>query len=336
MAPRAQIQALPANVLAQVLLGAHSTRTASPHELLLRVAAIAQVCRDWRATVLSSALYGLPVTEQAGRPRAQLLALITRGLRRALESSVLSFRFSSSDDPNIGFTGAKILAAAVSAGAPLPLKELRLVKCGLNAESLALLAPAFAYSVGARTPPSSSAVGGGDGDDHAATSDADAATSRLRVLDVSQNPALGDAGVLNGLVPLLAGPGSELETLRVDTIGCGDAGIAAVAERLPRTLRTLSCSGNGVAHMADRADDPRADPVPPGVAALLSALPELKQLKTLAPAMLTYFAPQLCAAKPPVVVGSPPCNPNRSPTYAPTSPSYDLDGPHDFNSEEED
>jgi hypothetical protein len=308
MAPRAQIQALPANVLAQVLLGAHSTRTASPHELLLRVAAIAQVCRDWRATVLSSALYGLPVTEQAGRPRAQLLALITRGLRRALESSVLSFRFSSSDDPNIGFTGAKILAVAVSAGAPLPLKELRLVECGLNAESLALLAPAFAYSVGARAPtPPSSAVGGGDGDDHAATSDADAATSRLRVLDVSQNPALGDAGVLNGLVPLLAGPGSELETLRVDTIGCGDAGIAAVAERLPRTSRTLSCSSNGMVHMADMADVSQ-NPAPPRRSGAPLSAPRAQAAEDARPGY---------AAKPPVI-GSPPCNPNRSPTYAPT------------------
>jgi hypothetical protein len=145
-----RIQSLPAGVLTEVLIGAHFTRLMAPHALLLHVATVAQVHRDWRAVVRGSPLYGCSAC--AGLSRPWLLTLLTKALRRALQCGMLTFqdtRMSGSLDEHysptdvdwfldweilrndrqndseprpdrvIGAAGAEILAATLSAGSPL-------------------------------------------------------------------------------------------------------------------------------------------------------------------------------------------------------------------------
>ena len=406
------IQALPASALAKVLLGAHYL----PHEMMLFVATVAQVHPEWRATVLGSPLYGL--SAGCSQARRRLLPPIARTLSHAFDTGILDWTSARSvlvsgvvpaDQRRTptGVQGVRILASVVSASSPLPLTDVRLSSTGLDADSFAQLAAAFAFNTPPQLPPVSttldddvtkkkaaiakvaravqldslfiacgldhteiaaSLVHDGmdpnavvcfgtspvslrtsrfDGDDDATTVwmeflgafnfkwltlngelttrcsprdlakhrqyyDTVAAVDRAcedvrarrrwRVLALSNNKWLGDEGALTGLVPLLEGPASELEELRIDNIGCGTAGIAAVASRLPRTLTGLYCHDNEGVAQPEVASESQ-----PGVAALIQVLPKLALLSYLTPRSLVKYAPT---------------KPSTRPSYQPSVPSY--------------
>ena len=129
------------------------------------------------------------------------------------------------------------------------------------------------------------------------------ASGSLRLLDVGHN-RLGDGGVIEGLVPLLAGVASDIEVLRMDAVGCGDAGVVAVAANLPKKITALDCSDNFP--LGARA----------GVAALVATLPSLQHLLDLEPVSLQVHAPHILVNRE---------NRERellAEPYSPTSPSY--------------
>ena len=207
-----------------------------PSDSLLRhVAACARVCAEWRRVVGGSAAYGLGLPQPAGDEdeRARLLKAITRALEAEEDDSML--RLGSK---GIGDAGAAVLGVALQAMPRIRFTRLDLGSNKLTATGVASLAPAL------RRP-------WGDGG--------------LQELWVSESP-LGDAG----LAALFKALPPTLEWLDIESTGCGDDGLVALAAVLP-TLACfghLDCSGN-------RAATSR------GWVALASALPSLPALETL-------------------------------------------------------
>jgi hypothetical protein len=274
-------ESLPVGSLTKILLGAH--KTLAPHELPVRAAIVAQVHPDWQAVVRDSPLYCWR-SDLSPRQRCRLLVLVTTALKRAQGSGVLTFDRPGAKKREriIGAAGAELLAAALSASSPLPLAELRLRGCGLGAESLALLAPALAsalvYRPDVRGDDGASADG--DGANNTSAEATALPPDRLGVLDLSLNP-LGDAGATDGLAPLLRGPASSIEALRIQEVGFSAVGMAAVAAQLPPTLAALDCRDN------DGVEAPELGPV-------LRGLEKLRHVK---PTSLEKHVPLVLAAR---------------------------------------
>ena len=205
---------LPTNVLTNILLSATTHA-----DLLAHAALCACVHPEWRRAVMGSAAYGRGIvglsadegaTATAAEERSRVLRELSSALRQAKEEGKLELI-----DDGIGDAGARALGAAVRAlPSPLALTEFSAF-CQLSQAGIATVAGMMR----------SGRLG-----------------TQLRELDVSGNP-LGDAGtetLASALPP-------TLETFAFASVGCGDAGMAAVARALSGTaVRMIVCSDNPV------------------------------------------------------------------------------------------
>jgi hypothetical protein len=102
----------------------------------------------------------------------------------------------------------------------------------------------------------------------------------------------------------------------MDAVGCGDAGMVAVAENLPKKITALDCSDNDVAIVCSGSEPVEGVGAGAGVAALVATLPSLKHLLDLEPVSLQAHTPHILVNRE---------NRERellAEPYSPTSPSY--------------
>eukprot|EP01045_Picozoa_sp_COSAG04_P007886 COSAG04_NODE_423_length_14604_cov_8.047777_3_plen_310_part_00 len=209
----------------------HILLTATTHDNLLRfVAACARVCGEWWRAVGGSAAYGRGLG--AGAERWRVLKDITAALEG--QGGELDLRNKS-----IGDAGAAALGAALLAVPTIRFTALDLDSNELTVAGVTSLAPALRRPWGA---------------------------AGLRVLNVKNNPSLGDAGV----AALAKALPPTLRRLLIGSTGCGDDGLVALAAALPASthFQMLGCNRNPAACAR-------------GWAALAGALPSLPALKTL-------------------------------------------------------
>jgi hypothetical protein len=227
---------LPSQLLPRILLDA-----TSHDDLLVFVSACAQVCRDFRRTVLGTESYGtglLPF-RRASVPAGEYLDGIrchrddrSRVLREITDAMHCAREGRQGDDPvdeqalapgeldlsniQLGEAGCRTLAAALHAmPAPLALTDMYLDGCEITPAGVVPIAAAMQRGF---------------------------AEDGLARLHIYNNPGLGDAGV----VALAAALPSTLENLGLAEVGCGDAGMMALVAALPRltALRGTNLSRN--------------------------------------------------------------------------------------------
>eukprot|EP01045_Picozoa_sp_COSAG04_P007510 COSAG04_NODE_394_length_15124_cov_10.557005_16_plen_382_part_00 len=226
---------LPEPALRRILLG--------PSDNPLRfVATCARVCAEWWRVVMGSAAYGL------GLPRVRRegftylkgdeddRARVLKGITKALEADETEGECLLVGSLHVGDAGAAVLAAALQATPRIRFTDLDLSSNELTAAGVASLAPAL------RRPWREGGL-------------------KLGLVD---NP-LGDAGV----AALAKALPPTLESLDIDTTGCGDDGLVSLAAALPALgrLTKLDCGYNAATAR--------------GWVALAGALPSLPALESL-------------------------------------------------------
>ena len=235
--PNKTIADLPEHLVARILLAA------TWHDDLLRhVNVCARVCADWHRVVSGCAAYGAGWgADAAGRAeRARALKRIRATLRRTWEHSELENTELLLSECGIGDEGGAALGAALQVWpAARVITSIYLDDNNLTSTGLAPVVAALRRSF---------------------------ATDGLKLLDVGNNPSLGDAALtlLAGALP------PTLEELTMNGTGCGDPGMVAIAAKLPALtgLQSFACAYN-------------TDVGQVGWAALGAALPRLPALSEL-------------------------------------------------------
>ena len=272
---------LPSHLLPRILSDA-----TSHEDLLVFTSTCARVCREFWQTVRGTVAYGAGVPR--GRPSSvpahfnyqddlgQWHDMDERSrVLREIADAMLYAREGCEEDPLVeqlpicpgelelsncllGEAGCQVLGAALQAlPAPLALTDMYLDGCQITVTAVPAIAAAMRRGF------------------------ADEGLTRLHIYN---NPAIGDAGIV-ALSPSLP---STLVHLGLSNIGCGDAGMSAIAAALPHMtqLRETNLSHNAVTQA--------------GWKALAEALPQLPSLRHLnvsySPGMGAAGAAAICAA----------------------------------------